>query len=136
MKREIKAVCFDLDETLINHNSWLTLGLALGVTKERDQELYDEFKAGKITYEEWNDLVLSEYMKHEDVSREGVTRIFEQYVLSDGAQEAVAYLREKDYEIILISGSMIFSFIRLRMISVFHTQRQTMHLNLIMKDVL
>jgi phosphoserine phosphatase len=106
MKSEIKAVCFDLDETLINHNSWLTLGLALGVTKERDQELYDEFKAGKITYEEWNDRVLSEYMKHEDATREGVTRIFGQYVLSDGAQEAVSYLQGKNYEIILISGSI------------------------------
>ena len=84
----------------------LTLGLALGVTKERDQELYNEFKAGKITYDEWNNLVLAEYMKHEDASREGVARIFDQYVLSDGAQEAVSYLQKKDYEIILISGSI------------------------------
>jgi len=103
---DIKLVCLDLDETLITYNSWLTLGLALGMTKERDDELYAEYKAGKITYEEWNALVLAEYMKHEGATREGITKIFSEYILAPGARDVISYLREKDYELVLISGSM------------------------------
>jgi phosphoserine phosphatase len=103
---QVKAVCFDLDETLIVGNSWLTLGIGLGMTKERDEELYQEYRRGKITYEEWNSLVLAEYMRHDDATREGIERILSSYTLAPGAREAVEYLREKDYELILISGSV------------------------------
>ncbi len=106
MKDGIKAVCFDLDETLITGNSWLTLGLGLGMTKERDQQLYDEYKAGKITYEEWNDLVLAEYTRHESATYDGILRIMSGYELAPGAKEALSYLREKGYELLLISGSL------------------------------
>jgi phosphoserine phosphatase len=103
---EIKLVCLDLDETLIHEKSWLMLGLALGMTKERDDELYAEYKAGKITYEEWNNFVVAEYSKHKDATREGITEILSQYTLKDGAREMIRYLRERDYELVLISGSM------------------------------
>ena len=106
MSDTIKLVCLDLDETLISDNSWLLLGLALGMTKERDQELYDQYAQGEITYDEWNGLVLREYLKHEDATREGINRIVSLYTLAPGAREAIGYLRERDYELVLISGSL------------------------------
>lgn len=103
---EIKLVCFDLDQTLINKNSWRELGVALGISAEEDRRLYNEYKAGKITYEEWNDLVLEQYLKHHDATRDGITKILSNYTLNTGAREAVNYLREKDYELVLISGGI------------------------------
>ena len=104
--KDIKVVCFDLDETLISHNSWLDLSLGLGMTPKEDTRLLKLYESGEITYEEWNDHVLAHYMKHDDATREGVTRILSKYTLNDGAREAVQYLREKDYELVLVSGSI------------------------------
>lgn len=106
MHPEIKLVCFDLDQTLINENSWSELSLALGVSKEFDDQLYKAFKSGEITYDEWNDRVLAEYMKHDDATREGVTKCFSKYTLADGAREAVDYVKNAGYHVALISGSI------------------------------
>ena len=103
---EIKLVCLDLDETIIGHNSWFDLGIALGMTPEEDERLYDLYKAGTITYEEWNGHVLAHYLKHEDANRQGVTKILSSYTFNDGAREAVEYLKAQKYEIVLISGSI------------------------------
>lgn len=106
MHPEIKLVCFDLDLTLISHNSWFDLGIALGVSAEEDKRLYTEYKTGKITYEEWNQFTLEKYLEHADANREGVTKALSHYKYADGAREAVKYLQEKGYEIVLISGSI------------------------------
>lgn len=106
MHPEIKLVCFDLDQTLINENSWAELSLTLGVSKELDDELYRAFKAGEITYDEWNDRVLAEYMKHDDATRDGVVRCFSKYTLASGAREAVEYVKNAGYQVALISGSI------------------------------
>lgn len=106
MHPEIKLVCFDLDQTLINENSWAELGIALGVAKELEDELYRAFKAGEITYDEWNDRVLAEYMKHNEATRDGITKCFAKYTLAPGAREAVEYIKEAGYHVALISGSI------------------------------
>ncbi len=102
----IKLVCFDLDLTLISHNSWFDLNMALGVSPEEDKRLYTEYKTGKITYEEWNALTLEKYLEHADATRDGVTKALSKYTYSDGAREAVQYLQGKGYAIALISGSI------------------------------
>jgi phosphoserine phosphatase len=103
---KIKLVCFDLDQTLINENSWSELSLALSVSKELDDQLYGDFKQGKITYDEWNDRVLAEYMKHENATRTGVSACFSKYTLANGAREAVDYVKNAGYQVALISGSI------------------------------
>ncbi|MEK9155350.1 MAG: HAD family phosphatase [Patescibacteria group bacterium] len=106
MHPEIKLVCFDLDQTLINQNSWYELSLALGVPAELDRQLYNEFKAGSITYEQWNDRVIEEYMKHENATRKGITESLCGYTYNEGAREAVKHLQQSGYEVVLISGSI------------------------------
>lgn len=103
---EIKLICFDLDLTLINHASWQTLGAELGVSPEKDAELYKYYIDGKITYQEWNDKILEIYRTNKDLSKKRITEILSRYVYSDGAEETIAYLRSKGYVVVLISGSM------------------------------
>lgn len=106
MKENIKLICFDLDDTLITANSWKNLGLALGVSIEEDRKLYKEYKAGLFSYDEWNNKLLERYMEHEDANREGMTKILSKYTYKEGAREAVNYLKEKGYELVLLSGSV------------------------------
>lgn len=105
MTRKIKLICFDLDDTLITKNSWKRLNLRLGVTVEKDREMYNDYMAGKITYEEWSDKVLEIYIEHDDANRESITQILSEYEFTDHAREVVKYLKDKGYELVLISGS-------------------------------
>ena len=50
----VKLICFDLDETIISHSSWQQLNLALGISKEDDRAMDEDFIAGRISYEAWN----------------------------------------------------------------------------------
>ena len=74
--------------------------------QKKIKKLYKEYKSGLFTYDDWNDKLLERYMEHEDASREGITKILANYTYKEGAKEAVSYLREKGYELILISGSI------------------------------
>ena len=38
---EVQLICFDLDDTLIQQNSWKQLNRSLDVTHEEDQYLYN-----------------------------------------------------------------------------------------------
>lgn len=102
----IKLICFDLDETLITHSSWKELGRGLGVSDEEDKRLFNEHESGEITYEEWNNKVIELYMKHADANREGITKILSKYSYAKDVRETVEYLKNKGYELILISGSI------------------------------
>ena len=106
MKENIKLICFDLDDTLILANSWKKLGIALGLSVEEDRRLYKEYKSGLITYDEWNDKVIEKYMEHEDSTRSGITKILSGYSFKEGARETINYIKDKGYEIVLISGSI------------------------------
>ena len=102
----IKLICFDLNETLLNHNSWKKLGISLGVTEEEDRNLYLEYKRGALSYDEWNNKILECYLRHDNATREGITEILSRYEYNEGARESVDYLKSKGYKIVLISGSI------------------------------
>ncbi len=101
----IKLICFDLDETIITHNSWKELGFALGVSYEEDKKLFEEYEAGIVTYEKWTENVLERYMKHTDANRENITKILSNYTYTDGAREIISYLKNQGYKLVLISGA-------------------------------
>lgn len=102
----IKLICFDLDHTLIKKSSWKELNLALGISVEEDERLYQEHKSELLTYDQWINKILERYVEHEDANRETITKIFSQYSLIDGAREAIEYLKAKGYILVLISGSV------------------------------
>ncbi|MCC6323434.1 HAD-IB family phosphatase, partial [Candidatus Nomurabacteria bacterium] len=90
---------------LITHNSWKELNFALGIPKEEDKRLYDEFIAGNMTYSEWNAILVEKYIQHKDANRSGIAKILSRYTYTNGAREAVEYLKNKNYILALISGS-------------------------------
>lgn len=102
----IKLICFDLDETIITHSSWKILHEALGVSKEEDRKMWIEYRDGQVSYDEWNTKVLNHYLKHQDATREGITDILSRYTYANGAREAIQYLKDKGYILVLISGSI------------------------------
>jgi len=103
---DIRLVCFDLDKTLITSNSWYDLNLALGITHEEDTAMYDDYMAGKFSYQEWIKKLLELFKRSPLANEKDVTEILSRYTLSEGAREAVNYVKEKGYHVALISGSL------------------------------
>lgn len=106
MKRRIKLICFDLNKTLIKENSWLQLNLAMGVTEEEDQELLGRYEKGQISYEQWQQNLSKIYLERGRATRKNILEALNNYKYLAGAEEIIKYLKSKEYEIALISGSI------------------------------
>lgn len=102
---EIDLICFDMDDTLITQNSWYKLNLALGVTHEEDVEMYTAYESGTLSYTDWTHALLALYRKHGKASKSFLEQFFMDYELTDGASDVVHTLKEKGYELALVSGS-------------------------------
>lgn len=106
MEQGIKLVIFDVDDTLTDASSWQRLNLAMGVTPEEDQDLYDRYHRGEFSYEEWVGKLFDIYRKHGRANRESVRKVLASYEYKPGAKELVGYLKGKGYALALISGSV------------------------------
>ena len=107
MNPQIKLICFDLDKTLIKQTSWYELNMALGITHEEDQQMLDEYEAGKFSYEEWMKKIYDLYKLRGKANLENITNaISKSYTFKDGAKEIIEYLKEKGLHVVLISGSI------------------------------
>jgi HAD superfamily phosphoserine phosphatase-like hydrolase len=102
----VKLVCFDLNETLIEENTWYDLNVALGVTPEEDKKMLEDFEAGKISYVEWQKLLEEIYIKNGKATEETILSIINKYNYKKGAKEIIVYLKAKGYKIALLSGSV------------------------------
>lgn len=102
----IKLVVFDLNKTLIHENSWYELNLAMGMTAEEDELIMKWCGEGIITYEQSMDLLSKLYRKRGDASRGNIERVLFDFTYLDGAKEIIKYLRNKEYELAIISSSM------------------------------
>lgn len=104
--KKIKLICFDLDKTLTHQNSWYDLNLALGMTADEDQQLYDEYYAGKIDYKEWIKKILEIFKARGKANLNTITEILSKNSVVEGGKELVEYLQNKGYQVVLISGSI------------------------------
>lgn len=101
----IKLVCFDLDDTLLLQNSWVKLNIGLGITEKEDQHYYNLYHQGTITYTQWQQTLLSLYMRNGPVHRLKIEEILKAYVLHPEATAVVSELRSRGYRLALVSGS-------------------------------
>ena len=107
----MKAVFFDFDGTLtytgpnIWQEIWLALGFSLGKDSEHQKQL-DEFLSKKITYQEWCDKTLACYME-KNMTKEVLNTIASRIKLLPGATETFKELRNRGYELFIISGNII-----------------------------
>lgn len=102
---KIKLVCFDLDGTLITENSWFKLNIALGITAEEDKKMSDSYLDGYLKYEDWIKELVTLYKEKGKANIKNVSNILLDYRLKDDAEEIVSYLKQKDYIIVILSGS-------------------------------
>lgn len=102
---KIRLVCFDLDHTLITHNSWLQLNLAMGMTEEEDAELYNAYVGGNLSYEEWMEQLSKFYRERGNATQQNIEKVLRRYEFNDGAEEIILYLQNKGYKIAVLTGS-------------------------------
>jgi len=102
---EIKLICFDMDDTLIDQNSWYKLNIALGVTPEEDQQMYDDYVGGSLSYQEWTAKLLALYAERKLATKDTISNILSEYTLKEGAKDLVLYLQQRGYILVIISGS-------------------------------
>jgi phosphoserine phosphatase len=105
-KEDIKLICFDLNKTLIKDNTWYNLNIAMGMTEEEDQSIMSFAEKGFITYEQAQQIIEEIYKRSGEATYENIMRVVLEYSYNPGALEVVEYLKEKGYELALISGSM------------------------------
>lgn len=104
--KEIKLVCFDMDGTLILGNTWYTLNVALGISKEIDEEMLRQYWAGELPYLEWNKKLVDWYKKSGLASEENIKKIISNPEFREGAKEVIEYLKNKGYKTAIVSGSI------------------------------
>ena len=107
----MKAVFFDFDGTLtysgpnIWQEIWVALGFKLGKGSEHQTQL-DEFLSKQITYQEWCNKTLACY-KQKNMSLDILERISSNIKLLPGAIETFKALKQKGYELHIISGNIV-----------------------------
>lgn len=102
----IKLICLDINQTLIEEDSWRQLNLALGLTREEDQEWLDLYRQGRLSYADWIEKLTDIYRERGRATFENVSRAVGEYSYKPGAREAIDYLKREGYKLALISGGM------------------------------
>lgn len=106
MPDPIKLICFDLNKTLIQDNSWLNLNLAMGISEKEDNRILNLYGSGQISYQEGQNILLEKYKQSSNSARSKIIEILKNYSYLSGSQSIIKYLQSKNYEICLISGAM------------------------------
>ena len=101
-----ELIVFDLNKTLIKENSWRDLNLAMGVTPAKDAELMERARRGEITDAEGQAELLKIYQQRGDVSRSNIEKILWQYTYMPYARDVVDDLKNRGYNLAIISGAM------------------------------
>lgn len=104
MQKTIKLVCFDLNKTLINENSWRNLNLKLGVTEQEDDMIVKWSKENIISEIEAQQILLRLYQRNGNHSYSKIFEILKQFSYKEGARELVKYLQDKGFKLAIISG--------------------------------
>lgn len=106
ISKNIKLICFDLNKTLIVENTWYDLNLKMGMTHQEDQQLFDLYEAGKLSYVDWQKKLVDIYIKSGKASYENISKIILDYSYLKEAKQTIKYLKNKGYKLALISGSI------------------------------
>lgn len=106
MLKDIKAVVFDIDGTIMSDISWTRLTEGLGASSTEHMRIFDDFKAGKMSYKQAKAELIALWKKSGELGRERFAGIFGGWRLKDGAEELFKNLKSKGYIVCLITGSM------------------------------
>jgi phosphoserine phosphatase len=101
-----QLIVFDLKGTLIEENSWKDLNIAMGMTESQDQELLQKQRNGHISYEEAQGVLETLYKESGKATRQYIEHIVCSYTYTPHTLSSIKYLKQKEYPLAIISGSM------------------------------
>lgn len=105
-QRSPRLICFDMDDTLIQGNSWLRFNLALGVSQAEDDQLYARFAAGEIDYQQWMTALQTLYrLPRPEIDRTYVNTVLSEVSLVAGAVDTLTQIHHAGITTALITGS-------------------------------
>lgn len=102
----VKAVIFDIDGTLTPGISWTKLTLELGASVPDHLQVYENFKLGKLTYEESKKALIKLWQSSGPITKDRLTRIFESWTLNEESIPLFRYIKSRGCKTCLITGSL------------------------------
>jgi len=106
MKKK-KLICFDVDGTLVeDKSSWAFLTADLGCPVEKVTEIYEKTENGSMAFEEGVRILEKMCFESGKAFKNNIRNIFDRICLKDDAKETIDYLKQSDYLVYLISGSI------------------------------
>lgn len=100
-----KAIVFDIDGTLSPEVSWLALTRDLGASVDEHVRIYEDYKAGSITYAESKQQLIGIWRATGNATKPFFQQLFENWPLVPSAQKLVEAARP-NHALCLITGSM------------------------------
>ncbi|MEI6022278.1 MAG: HAD-IB family phosphatase [bacterium] len=103
-----KLIFIDLDGTLTDESTWLTLNTALGITKEEDELLFIQYLQNDIAYDDWIKKLVEIHTSRGSITKTELKLMVENIPLKEGVLEMVLDLHSKGFHTVLLSGSVDF----------------------------
>lgn len=101
-----KLIFLDLDGTLTEESTWLTLNLALGITKEEDNALFEQYLAKTLEYNDWTKKLVAIHRSRGSITKSEIVSMAQNLPLREGAAAMVATLKAKGFHTVLLTGSL------------------------------
>lgn len=104
MTSGIKAVAFDVDGTLITSSIWHAMYALFGLPPEENEKHHGKYVRGEINFREQMDGIAEFFKTLTPPSKEALVGVLKAFEFVSGAEETIRSLRERGYELALISS--------------------------------
>lgn len=101
-----KLIFFDLDGTLSSSNSWYLFNLEFGMSKNEDDVLFDWYKRGLISYDEWDQKISMILKDKAECTKEKTLAFADTIPPRPEAKEIIKACKDAGYTTIILSGTM------------------------------
>lgn len=101
-----KVIFFDLDGTLTPQSTWLLLNQKLGITPEEDKQLFDQYLAHTLQYNDWTKKLFEIHHSRGSITRDEIIAFVQTIEVRPDALDTITALKSKEYKLVLISGSV------------------------------
>ena len=98
-------IFIDLDGTLTVESTWLSLNLALGINKEEDHALFEQYLAKTLEYNDWIKKLVEIHRSRGSITRSEILTMAQSLPLREDAIEMTAALKKKGFRTVVLSGS-------------------------------
>ncbi|MFW5741111.1 MAG: HAD family hydrolase [Myxococcota bacterium] len=109
-ERSVRVVAFDVDGTLVEHDSglvvWQVLNRLFIGNAELNAERFRSFRDGELTYEQWVRLDIEGWRDGGATRAAMQEAIRAELRLVPGAQQVTSALRARGYRVVVVSGTL------------------------------